>query len=466
MADRDYKVVYKTRPIGKDDPRPRIPTAHDPFEPALANEPVPRRRTNPRDSSSTIDSSAGTETTRSKTTYQVREHEGSRSAYIDAPRSTRSEFPPEVPSAPSVGSRRSVVVDQRRDNPAPRTSDSASESRQSHDRGLIDVDVDRWRGRGRGRGREYYVDDRRRPVGEPYVIDARQGDIIDISVPSRYGDRHYEREERRSTYDEPSYSRRSEYEHGYARDPYARPIEEPRSGNFIVVDRDVDRSRSRQQYDDRVSRISTREREYDREDDWRLVDSMRDTRIGSAQPRENYDEPQSRSRAQTYSSEDSYVMVSPRERAREPSMPSVASTPRSALARGDYPEPELRRRRSRSISFRDSEASAHDASDRWHERPGNEAQISGEYLRKPVDYDERSDAYSNYQSVRSDFQPMDPNQYASTYRERTTPYEPQRDYEPRKRERSRRRRRDDDTEDGSYYSENITKKTSRETRYR
>lgn len=454
MGDRDSRVIYKTRILDKDEERPRVPTALDPYGSPYPGLPSGRRNYGPRDSGSSLDDTstitpAGRSTAR--TTYSVRDDTRPKDVYVDPRRSSRTDGPP----LDDVSSRRSVAVDQRRDEHPARRSEVPI------DRGYGGANVER----PRERGREYYVDDRPRPIGAPYVIDARSGDIIDISVPGRGGDRGYDRGTRRYVYDDPRSSRNSQYDRERDSGQSISRSEDVRRGNTVVIDRDYPPSQERYPYDDRrPAQPSGREYNYDREEEWRLVDTMRDTRIDSAQPRDTRSTQVVRSRAPTQSSEDSYVMVSPTQapRSRE------TSSMRSALRRGDYPDQELRRRRSRSISFRESQTAYHDCSERKHERPGAEAEMCGPYLRNVVlPSDDGTETYvSRRQETDSRSRGRDRDAYNPVRYERDEPYPPQQDDEPKKRDRSRRRRRREvDNDDGSYYSENVVK-TTRETKYR
>lgn len=76
---------------------------------------------------------------------------------------------------------------------------------------------------------------------------------------------------------------------------------------------------------------------------------------------------------------------------------------RSAMRGSRNESPEAQRRaRGRSVSFREMEASKHDAGNQKHERPGYEARAMGQYLRHDDDDDLASETYATRRKARRD----------------------------------------------------------------
>jgi len=209
------------------------------------------------------------------------------------------------------------------------------------------------------------------------------------------------------------------------------------------------------------------------EEDWGFVEktTSRDVRVPSVH--ESFREPiyddippetaRGRGRASTLTrppSEPEYVMVSP---PREGGATAIGARPgagaqslRSALmTETSYtPEERQRRRRSRSISFRDEDAQGHHVGEgKYHERPGAEAAMMGRYLRRYDADDDRMD-------------------YAYSSKDRRDPREGEHDYDrserdsaryapQRARSRSRRRREKEDED----YTSTLREKTTKTTYY-
>ncbi|KAK5098145.1 hypothetical protein LTR70_004390 [Exophiala xenobiotica] len=210
------------------------------------------------------------------------------------------------------------------------------------------------------------------------------------------------------------------------------------------------------------------------EDEWGFIErtSARDTRAPSAREsfrNRNYQDipaetPRGRGRGSTYAkeaAEDEYVMVSPpREGAATlKSARSAAGTQQSLrsamMTENSYtPDERLRRRRSRSISFRDEDARGHERGEgKFVERPGAEAAMMGKHLKSYNADDDRMDyAYSS----RRRREPQEGEyEYEYDRRERDSArYAPQ-----RVRSKSRRRRDEEEDDYTSVYQEKTTKTT-------
>jgi len=136
----------------------------------------------------------------------------------------------------------------------------------------------------------------------------------------------------------------------------------------------------------------------------------------------------------------------------------------SIRGRNDHSPDSLTRRRSRSVGFWREQIRHHDVSESRHERPGAEAAIAGQYLRRHADYDDfdyNADDRTGYspqradgRSYNDDYEDASRHSYSSHHeRRRDYRYPPQRDD----------RRRYDDDDDQSSYSEYTTeqRKTTR-----
>lgn len=171
----------------------------------------------------------------------------------------------------------------------------------------------------------------------------------------------------------------------------------------------------------------------------------------------------SRGRARANTFEDDYVMVSPPRKSVAPSEGTLktSDTLRSAMVREDTytPRERLRRRRSRSISFREAEVDKHCAGDRFHQRPGEEAALAGKYLNS-YDADTRRDRYrdQNRDQERMNYEySSKTSRNAGAYErdERDSRYVREDRYAPQHVGSRHRRRKDDDDE--SYISRNFEK---------
>lgn len=206
------------------------------------------------------------------------------------------------------------------------------------------------------------------------------------------------------------------------------------------------------------------------EEDWGFIErTTQDARAPSVRESlrdPNYDDayadtPRGRGRSSTFNkppSEAEYVMVSP-PREGAPSgtnarSGATAQTLRSAIFNeSSYtPEERLRRRRSRSISFRDEEAQGHHVGEgKYHERPGAEAVMMGRYLNS---YDANDDRMDYAYSSRSRRDPQERDYDYDTRERNSAKYAPQ-----RVRSRSRRRKENEDDDYTSIYREKTTKTT-------
>jgi len=272
-----------------------------------------------------------------------------------------------------------------------------------------------------------------------------------------------------------------------------------------VYDEDINTRAPRRA--DEPPRTSTR---YD-DDEWGFIErapaavAVRDTRApisssrDSFRNRNNYPDipaeiPRDRDRGRarnppTYrakDADDEYVMVSP-PRDREREARSAAGLRSAMMTEASYtPDERLRRRRSRSISFRDEEARGHERGDgKFVEKPGAEAAMMGKYL-KSYDVgggsdvrggDERDDYEYAYGAARG-------------RGERDRAYEYEYDYDRRERDRGgaryapapapapaaprrarsksqrrRRRREPEELEDEDGYSSVYQEKTTKTTYY-
>lgn len=503
--ERDYRVTYRSQEADPRDvdrydaPRRRIPTALDPYlypedrdelkrnvaEVKLCNanrhaeeygdyDRPSRREVHDDVSKNTVRGTTKPETT--KTTYSVT------SAGLEKESETTSRVPIAARVPPPV-------------DPAPIVSRRERRERDDYEASPPSI---RTSGRPYG-GREYapmegdYEVLRPRREGGGYVVDMRDADVIDVYSPNsaREADRGFAGY-RGGDYDDPP-------RNTYSRGPPARDYNyRPRMAEY--GDRDgrssapslhddgpymsgarADRaptalaSRSQASIREAPSRASARIYEEDLpsraprygasraptrqdEDEWGFIErtTTRDARDDF--PR---DTPRGRGRASTVTKpppEADYVMVSPPREDAATAMTARsgagAQSMRSAMFNeSSYtPEERLRRRRSRSISFRDEEARGHDRGEgKFYERPGAEAAMMGKYLNK---YDVEDDRMDYAYSSRSRREPRERDyEYDRRDRDDAT-YAPQ-----RMRSRSRRRRDDEENDYTSTYKEKTTKTT-------
>lgn len=473
MDRGDYRVTYRTREVDHDDERferarTRIPSALDPYrypddreelKRAVASTrtrdaryeddypremPVRQRPLRDDVSESTIKGTQRPGTT--KTTYSVTP------AGLEKESVISDRVPPTITSSRGERRREEDRYDAR----------SSAPDRINDDRSYRRDD--------RAYAFERPVVERPRREGGAYVVDT---DADHVSVYAGQGLRESDRgfggfrndpynyDSPRSGYSRGPAHKSSEAVYGQREagrdDPYVSGARQGggsvRASKTVVEDDyqgrrapyDAPRSVRRAEEDDFaiVERQSTRDRAPS------IKESFRETNYGPPET------PRGRGRASTVnqSPPDDYVMVSPprdsatvmtgRESAR------TGTSMRSAMVRADSytAEQRLQRRRSRSINFKDKDCDGHDIGDRWHEEPGTEAAMMGQYLRRYKE-DNRDDRYSSRGGRKSDEEVYD-------YEKRDKiQYAPQR---VRSRSRGARRREDDD--DRSYVDRTTTKTT-------
>lgn len=164
-----------------------------------------------------------------------------------------------------------------------------------------------------------------------------------------------------------------------------------------------------------------------------------------------------RQRANTF--EEDYVMVSPPRKSVAPTEVSRKSSGplRSALIKDDSysPDERRRRRRSRSIQFREAECEHHYAGDRFHQAPGAEACLAGKFLTHYDDPPRRDRG-----SERTDLE-YDRRTSRSVGRydrsERDSRYVKEDRYAPQQAPSRSRRRKTEEDDDESYVSRNFEK---------
>lgn len=569
MAERDYRVTYRTRGAdddeGYDGPRRRLPTALDPYlypedrdelkrNVAMAktrnrryrDDPreyeVPSRANTIRDDQSTSAVKYNSRPATRTTTYDdgvttVALGNVKENARPSTMKTTYSVTQAGLEKESEVTMRPKASAQARPDTVLPRESISRRQSFREHDeidierersrgqstyreRDEIDIDVERSKGPSRYASaaasryddRKYsrveYEVERPRPEGGAYVIDARGDDVLDVYVGSkstsasrgfagyrndpndddarsRYSrapPRNSGYSERRTIYAERDEARAStsSLQGGGPYASGARPVERTPTAavasksqasfkgpsraptraedDFHETDRKTVVMSGARSVRDGPQRASTRVEEHE----YGVVEDDRTLRR-TATMSEDFREPfgpdptlisgRGRARADTF--EDDYVMVSPPRKsiASSETTHKTSDTLRSAMVRDDtYTSDERqRRRRSRSISFRDADVEQHYVGDRFHQRPGTEAALAGKYLNH-YEADDRRDRervdYEYSDKVRRDVKGYDRKERDSRYVEEDK-YGPQ-----RVRSRSRRRRDDDDE---SYVSRNYEK---------
>lgn len=518
MADRDYRITYKTREVDRDSERyegsrRRIPTALDPYdypndrdelkrgvaESRVRNaryrddyreyESPVRRETMIRDEVSTSTARDTQQLGATKTTYSVT------SAGLEKESEVSVRTPGATVPREAASVSRHTDYRERDDRELSRTSTRTSA------RAYDDRDYSRTE-------RVYDVERPRREPG-PYVVDMRDAEILEIYPGGkiRESDRGFAGYRNDPYSEAPS---RSSYVRGPApRSPAFRQSE------TIAVERDDVRtsapsvqgggpymsgarqdraptaaSAARSQTDFRgPSRTSTRIIEDDKtsthvapygpsrstvrreEDDFAFVEktttrdrapTIRETfrdPFSEEPPPRDPETPRGRGRVSTFEQsppENDYVMVSPqRDNATIASgrqTSAAGAVMKSAMFREDSytPEERLQRRRSRSVGFRETETDGHHAGERFHERPGAEAEMMGKYL--------------NHYRVDNERDRMD-YEYSSRGSRRDVELDyDRRDYErmrpQRRTSRSQGRRRRDEEDDRSYvdtYYEKTTK---------
>jgi len=423
-----------------------------------------------------------------KTTYAVTE------AGLEKESEIAMRPPPTARGSEPADSGPSMSRDRRRERDEYET---ASHSTRTTARPYDDSGYARAQGR-------YEVERPRREAGG-YVVDMRDADVIDVYSGAREPDRGFAGYRGDTYNDSPrdTYSRGlPPGDNGYRRNESGLGYQRGGRGSSSLVDsggpymsgarteKAPTAVASRSQTSFREGPPRTTSRVYDEEmtstrrgqgplrqsmgrneEDWGVVEktTSRDVRVPSVH--ESFREPiyddippetaRGRGRASTFTrppSEPEYVMVSP---PREGAATAIsarsgagAQSLRSALmTETSYtPEERQRRRRSRSISFRDEDAQGHHAGEgKYHERPGAEAAMMGRYLRRYDADDDRMD-------------------YAYSSKDRRDPREGEHDYDrserdsaryapQRARSRSRRRREKEDDDYTSTYREKTSKTT-------
>ena len=510
MADRDYRVTYRSRPLDSDNiPIRRIPTALDPYEypedraelmRAVAEskartaryrddyseyEAPVRRRDNFRDDISVATSKGPARPGTTKTTYSVTDAGLEKESEVNAKPPTRAPFQ----DLPPTGSSRLAQYRER--------DDFERSSIRNASRPYVDREFDSTE--------RVYDYERPRREGGAYVVDVRDADAVDIypAATARESNRGFGGYRNDPYDDQPPRS-------SYIRPPPTQDLGY-RESRVVYTEREDARTSAPSLQDDGAymsgarqdrapvviaargqsdvrgpTRASTRVFEDDRrstkaatygssrqparreEDDFAFVERTT-TRGRAPSVRESFNDPfESRGEPQTprgrtevgaYTSppEDEYVMVSPPRQAT--SMVSgrqsaaTGTSLRSAMLRNDSytPDERQRRRRSRSINFRDGDIDGHDCGDRFHEQPGAEAAMMGRYLKKYSDDGEKTeDRQSSRQTGRYD-----------EYYHNKEVYEPQK-VRNRSRGGGRRRQEADDERD---YTDTYREKTTKTTYY-
>lgn len=485
--DRDYKVVYKAKEVGRSDDdlsRRRIPTALDPYDypndrdelkrgVAEAkirasrkyyndshddfDEPLSRQvaRSDYRDDRSLASATEGTATKLTKTTYNVTSDRAGRDAYVTGARSVTTS------------------------GPAP--SSSASQMRED---GQRDITPTRYDPRPPPPPRDYlpagYNVEVARPQHGVYIVETARGNDIDVYVGHKDIDRGFGgiRDER---YIEDAYGRGPSPDvrpKPYYRDGYAyydqrgdtrsstRALES--SGPYASGAREVDdiTIRDTRMQESRRDVPRSAARTVDKEE-WRVINEAPDDNANMSFKDPFHDgraidgrgRPRSVSQAKP-PPEDDYVMVTPPRAARHRERSS--ENIRSAMFREDRytPEERLMRRRSRSAHFREGDVPRHSAGEQRHERPGEEARLYGGNLPHYDEYSERD--YVDYEYRDTVRQDVRESAYDGQYDGR---YPPQMGASrPRRHHHHRHHQDHDNTEDDqSYYSDR--KDYRKDTRY-
>ncbi|KAK5106589.1 hypothetical protein LTS08_000710 [Lithohypha guttulata] len=481
MADRNYRVSYKTREVDHDEARfeearRRLPTALDPYRYPEDREELKRavaetkaRNARYRDDYREYEAPIRRQTLRedvvdkipedlprpsaTKTTYSVTAAGLEKESQV----MTRGPTAPVDREAGSVRARQGQYEDNNKYIAA--RSEKPSDRRYD----------DRYYGR---KDRDYEVE-RPRYEGGAYVVDMRDADVVDIYSGSRA------REPDRGF-------------GGYRNDRYNDPAPEAhgRSGGYrssgaVYAERDNQRASAAYMSGARQDRAPTRfsakmadneaavaytpsmtTKRRD-EDDFTFVERSGPRDRAPVEPRSSKESfyaaaetPKGRVRAEVNRSppDNDYVMVSPpRDNATIVSGRMTANTGgasmRSAMFQADAytPEERLHRRRSRSINFRNEDTDGHYAGDKFHEKPGAEAAMLGRYLNH---YDVEEDRM-DYRYSSKGGRVAEDDYYDRRERDNAR-YAPQR---ARSKSRGRREREEDDRSYVDTFREKTTKTT-------
>lgn len=518
MAERDYRVTYKTQEVSRDSdrydgPRSRIPTALDPYDypndrdelkRAVAESRVrnSRYRDDYRDYESPVRSSTIRDDVTTSTIRDPARSAATKTTYSVTPAGLEKESEVSLRKSGTTAPRESVVASRQTDYRERDEYDLSRSTTRSSARQYDDRDFSRTE-------RVYDVERPRRDPG-PYVVDVRDAEVLEIYPDGRvreadrgfggYRNDPYNDRPPRGTQSRglparsPDY-RQSEVQYLGRDDARTSAPTIQSSGPFMSGARQ-DRaptiaSAARSQTDFRgPSRTSTRVFEDDRrstnvapygpsrsstrreEDDFTFVEKTT-TRDRAPTIRENFrdpfygdpsvrdpETPRGRVRSSTFEQsppDNDYVMVSPQRDDITLASGRNISTPstnlKSAILREDSytPDERLNRRRSRSVGFREVEAEGHHAGERFHQRPGAEAEMMGKHLNH-YEVDDEHDRMDYRYSSRGNRRDVEMDYDRKDYE--STRYTPQR---RRSRSQGRRRREEDDNE--SYVDKYYTKTT-------